>query len=119
MRSSIIFMKWARSPQNENKVPFQEILPLRLRNRVTGKGTRTLEAGCLQEITLVLSCLVKNNYEDRMCTKETENFQNCYKTYLKNRNFSKEQALTGVLTPGSKNLKFGQINKLLAMFPHK
>ncbi|XP_063995279.1 uncharacterized protein LOC135172815 [Diachasmimorpha longicaudata] len=118
MRSSIIFMKWARSPQNENKVPFKAMLPLKLRNHVTGKGSKSQEQGCLQEATLVLSCLVENNYENQKCTKETENFQNCYKTYLKNKKFSKEQALKGILTPGSTNLKFGQVNHLLRKFPH-
>lgn len=32
-------MKWARSPQNENKVKFIPQMPLALRNHITGKGS--------------------------------------------------------------------------------
>lgn len=39
--TSILFRKTARQPQNEKKVPFKEILPLQLRNFVSGKNQRT------------------------------------------------------------------------------
>lgn len=49
--------------------------------------------------------------------KEAQNFQSCYKTFLKNKKFGKEQALKGTLTPNAKNLKYKQVNQLLAKYP--
>ncbi|KAF7994155.1 hypothetical protein HCN44_011424 [Aphidius gifuensis] len=117
MRSSIVFLKYGRVPQNENKVPFKMMLPLALRDRVSGKGLHNKEQGCLYEISLLLNCLDQNGNEDKMCMKEAQNFQSCYKTFLKNKKFGKEQALKGTLTPNAKNLKYKQINQLLAKYP--
>lgn len=75
------------------------------------------EKGCLQEISLVLACLEKNNFENSMCHNEVSNFQNCYKTYLSSKKFAKQEANRGTLIPGAKNLKYKQINKLLAKYP--
>lgn len=38
MRLTSMFFRNARQPQNENKVPFKELLPLKLKDRVTSKG---------------------------------------------------------------------------------
>lgn len=41
MRASLTLLRGgkARIPQNENKVPFKMMLPLALRDRVSGKGS--------------------------------------------------------------------------------
>ncbi|XP_043280607.1 uncharacterized protein [Venturia canescens] len=117
MRPTIFLMR-GRFPQNENKVPFKVQMPLALRNRVTGKNSRTAERGCLFELSMVLSCLDQNNYENKQCLKEVDTFQNCYKTYLSNLETSKKQARQGILTPNTKNLKYNQLNILLRKYPH-
>lgn len=38
MKLTSIFFRTARAPQNENKVPFKAMLPLKLRDRVSSKN---------------------------------------------------------------------------------
>jgi len=40
MRLTSILFRNARQPQNEKKVPFKEILPLKLKSSVSGKNQR-------------------------------------------------------------------------------
>lgn len=40
MRWTSIFFRNAREPQNENKVPFKAMLPLKLRDRVSSKNQK-------------------------------------------------------------------------------
>lgn len=40
MRLTSIFFRNARQPQNENKVPFKALLPLKLKERVTSKSQK-------------------------------------------------------------------------------
>jgi len=59
-----------RAPQNEKDVPFQEILPLRLKNSVSGKADSGNDVACLQEMGVLFACLkdiatqVENNSQD-------------------------------------------------------
>ncbi|XP_008560842.1 coiled-coil-helix-coiled-coil-helix domain-containing protein 1 [Microplitis demolitor] len=119
MKWTECLQKYARSPQNPNKVKFVPQLPLALRNRVTGKNSKQNEKGCLQEVSIVLACLKDNDFENSMCTKEIDDFNNCFKTYTKNKEFAKAEARKGNLVPGAKNLKYMQINKLLSMHPQE
>ncbi|KAG8040594.1 hypothetical protein G9C98_002590 [Cotesia typhae] len=112
-------MKWARSPQNENKVKFIPQMPLALRNHITGKGSVHKERGCLQETSVVLACLKLNDFENNKCLKEIEAFDNCFKVHTKNTQFAKNEAHKGTLVPGVKNLKYKQVNKLLSTYPQE
>ncbi|KAK0168420.1 hypothetical protein PV327_002223 [Microctonus hyperodae] len=117
MKTGLILLRNLKAPQNEAKVPFVPDLPMKLRNHITGKHSKTKEKGCLQEITMVLSCLEKNNFENKMCLEEVTNFQTCFKTYLQNLQHAKKNSSMAKLTPGAKNMKAQQINKLLAKYP--
>lgn len=45
MRWTSIFFRNAREPQNEKKVPFKAILPLKLRNHVSSKNQNENQKG--------------------------------------------------------------------------
>lgn len=107
----------ARFNQQE-PVPFQEILPLKLKQRVSGKGDKTSEVVCIHEMSVLFACLKTNDFNQAMCSKEISGFQKCYNTALHNKQIKKEQQLKGILTPGQKNLTHSQVNKLLRQYPN-
>ncbi|KAK4884354.1 hypothetical protein RN001_000625 [Aquatica leii] len=88
---------WTRGNPKE-PVPFQELLPLKLRNSVSGKGDKTTEQS--------------------LCSKEIESFQKCYKDHTVRKSLKEAQEAKGILIPGEKKLSHKQLNKLLSMFPN-
>ncbi|OXU26761.1 hypothetical protein TSAR_000894 [Trichomalopsis sarcophagae] len=106
-----------RCPQPPNKTPFQEILPLRLKDRVSGKSDKKAEGSCLQEMIIVLSCLQKNEYENKLCQKEVDQFKSCFQKFQDVSFQSKRAKEKGILVPGDKNLTHKQVKKLFNMRP--
>ncbi|XP_044745728.1 coiled-coil-helix-coiled-coil-helix domain-containing protein 1 [Coccinella septempunctata] len=106
----------ARTPQRE-PVPFQEILPLKLKPRVSGKGDRTSEVYCLYEMSVLMACFKANEFNQKVCSKEIENFQQCYDKSVKLKQGRKEKEAKGILIPGEKRLSPKQVNTLLRKFP--
>lgn len=113
----VLTKKMGRTPGRE-PVAFQEILPLKLRQQVSGKGDRTSEVSCLYEMSVLFACFQTNDFDQRRCTKEIDNFQSCYYNHLKKSQLKKEREAKGVLVPGERNLSHKQINKLLSMHPN-
>lgn len=107
----------ARTPQNEAAVPFQEILPLKLKNSVSGKGDKTNDVACMQEMSILFACLKNNDFNESLCNKEVTTFNKCYKTFLDKKQVTKITQSKGILTPG-KDLNFKQVNKILKKYPH-
>uniref|UniRef100_A0A0K8TN87 CHCH domain-containing protein n=1 Tax=Tabanus bromius TaxID=304241 RepID=A0A0K8TN87_TABBR len=107
----------ARLPQNESKVPFQEILPLRLKNAVSGKADSQTEVACMQEMSVLFACLKNNDFVEQYCSKEISNFNGCYKSFLDRKFQQKKAEHQGVIVPG-KNLNYKQLNKYLRSYPN-
>lgn len=99
-------------------VPFQEILPLKLKAAVSGKGDKTSEVCCLYEMSVLFACLKTNEFSQSLCSKEIEGFQKCYYKNLNDKQLKKEREAKGMLIPGDKKLSHKQVNKLLQMFPN-
>ncbi|KDR21265.1 coiled-coil-helix-coiled-coil-helix domain-containing protein 1 [Zootermopsis nevadensis] len=106
----------ARVPQKE-PVPFKEILPLRLKETVSGKGDKTSDVACLHEMSIMFACFKNNEFNQELCSKEISSFQNCYKDFQNKKNIKKRQEQKGILIPGEKNLTHKQLNTLLRRFP--
>jgi predicted hydrocarbon binding protein len=118
MRQTLNLLKQrARDPQNINKVKFQEILPLKLKNSVSGKSDSESNVACLQEMTILLACMKKNDFNEPLCNKEIGTFQNCYTSFLDKSFAMKKTQNKGILTPG-KNLNYKQLNKFLKLHPN-
>jgi len=55
-----------------------------LADKVSGKGERRSNQVCLQEMSLMLVCLKKYDFDQVRCPKEIEAFVACSKTHLEN-----------------------------------
>lgn len=112
-----VLQRNARRPQKVDQVPFQELLPLRLRNHVSGKSNRSNEVSCLQEMTQMFACLKTNEFAENLCGKEISSFQKCYKFHIDKAFDAKKTENQGILKPG-KDLNYKQLNKYLRNYPN-
>ncbi|XP_013162677.1 PREDICTED: uncharacterized protein LOC106114129 [Papilio xuthus] len=112
------FNKSARAPQRE-PVPFQMLLPLKLKKTVSGKGDNLKEAACMQEISVMFACFKKHDFDQQECMKEITAFQGCYRDYSQKLATQREQGKKGILVPGERKLTHRQLNQLLKAFPPK
>lgn len=103
----------------ENRVEFQELLPLKLKDSVSGKGDKDKHNACVQEMMNLFSCLKKNDFNQSPCMKEVDILTTCNKDHDAAVRKEREQMRMGLLTPGLKNLNHRQITMLLKKFPTK
>lgn len=115
MRLTQYFCKRGWLP--ENKVEFQELLPLRLKNSVSGKSEKEESSGCVQEIINLINCLKNTNYDQALCSKEINILSQCHTIHKETMRKEKEQSKKGFLNPGAKRLNHRQIGVLLKRFP--
>lgn len=106
-----------RWPQNINKVPFKALLPLKLRNHVSGKSDRQPEVPCLHELTLLFASLKTHEFDDLLCVREADKLRQANVEYLTKRFHQKRLVNQGIVAPG-KNLSFRQINIFLKGYPN-
>ncbi|XP_076676538.1 small ribosomal subunit protein mS37 [Andrena cerasifolii] len=118
MRLTAVYLKnHARVPQNEKKVPYKEVFPLKLRNRYEGASKNTKEKNCLFEMSLLFACMKDNNFENKLCDSQIEKFQSCVTNYEKYRSHQKQLQQIGVPTPDTVNFTDPQLTYLLRKFP--
>ncbi|XP_030759377.1 coiled-coil-helix-coiled-coil-helix domain-containing protein 1 [Sitophilus oryzae] len=101
----------------QDNVPFQDILPLKLKKRVSGKATKGSEVCCLHEMSILFACFKANDFNQSMCSKEIESFQKCYTKFSSDRDKQRARDAQKFLTPGEKNLTSKQLNILLKRYP--
>lgn len=106
-----------RKPQNINKVPFEEVLPLRLRPFITGKGDGSSDVACLFEMSVLFACLKENDFHQQSCSKEIGTFQKCYNDHLVSKNAKKTGNTTPEITPKNERMGYKQVNKVLKRYP--
>ncbi|CAH4029128.1 uncharacterized protein LOC123716248 [Pieris brassicae] len=106
----------ARRFQTE-PVPFQMLLPLKLKKEVSGKNDKTKEAACMQEMAVLFACFKKSEFDQKQCLKEVTAFQTCYNDYNQRAKVQREMGKKGILIPGEKKLTHRQLNQLLKGFP--
>lgn len=99
------------------KVQFQELLPLKLKNSVSGKSGKTNDLACIQEMTILFACLKKNNFNQQVCSNEINVFQKCYKDFTDEKIARKDLDRKGIISAGSKNLNHKQVSQLLSKYP--
>lgn len=58
-------------------VPFQQVLPLRLKNRVSGKASKGTNVACLHEMNMMLACFKDSDFDQVRCRAEIEAFRKC------------------------------------------
>jgi len=63
--------------------PYKQILPATLKDKVSGKGGTKQQPYCLQEMSHMLVCLRKYEFDQGRCSKEIEAFNSCNKDHEK------------------------------------
>lgn len=116
MRITSILLR--RAGGHSEPVPFVEMLPLKLRPTICGKGSKMSDVCCIYEMSLMFSCFKQNDFGESGCEKEIENFKKCYQNHLTSKKIKEEKEAKGLLTPGDKSLSPKQINVLLKKYPN-
>ncbi|XP_067144510.1 small ribosomal subunit protein mS37 [Centruroides vittatus] len=100
-------------------IKFREMLPLALKDKVSGKGSRFNDVACLNEVLSLLSCFEKGEFNETFCKKEIDSLQNCYLNHLASVDKRKKQQVEGKLVPGQKlkDMTAKQIDNLLKAYP--
>ncbi|XP_056631915.1 coiled-coil-helix-coiled-coil-helix domain-containing protein 1 [Diorhabda sublineata] len=105
-------------PIPKEPVPFKELLPLKLKGAVSGKGGKSSDVCCIYEMSIMFACFKENEFNQAVCSKEIESFKKCYKNHLDAKKLKEEKEAKGVLTPGEKKMSHKQLNALLRKFPN-
>lgn len=106
-----------RGPQNLKKVPFKALLPMRIRNKVSGKSDRTAEVPCLQELSVLFASMKNHEFNDSFYRKEIDNVQKSHVAHLDKRFADRQTFNKGIVSTG-RDLTFRQLNKYLKGFPN-
>ncbi|XP_066960593.1 small ribosomal subunit protein mS37 [Macrobrachium rosenbergii] len=97
--------------------PFTNILPISLRDHVSGKSDKQKNVACIQELSVMLACLKDNDFSDSRCFKEINALKSCNEKYMNSERLKKLQDRTSELTPYEKNLSHKHLNHLLKKYP--
>ncbi|XP_014602380.1 PREDICTED: uncharacterized protein LOC106785977 [Polistes canadensis] len=116
MRVSLAYFK-GRLPQSEAKVPYNVAEELSLKNYVRCKSVGVTEKGCLHELSVLLTCLRENEFDNFNCSKELTSFENCSKRFAKLSADLKASHSKSVPDPNSKVFSSKQISYLLKLYP--
>lgn len=85
MRLFFALLRNGRWPQDINNVPFKAVLPMKLRNHVSGKSDRQKLAPCIQELTVFFARLKEHEFNDELCAKETAALRAANREFLTTR----------------------------------
>ncbi|KAI5704469.1 coiled-coil-helix-coiled-coil-helix domain-containing protein 1 [Diaphorina citri] len=111
------FRRLIKYSKDENRVKFDPILPLELKNRVSGKGGDSKKAGCIQEMSMAFSCLKANDFVQTNCAKEIKDFIACADLRRSNKYIKKQEFHKKEISIGDKDLKAWEIDALLKKYP--
>ncbi|GAB0092060.1 uncharacterized protein DMENIID0001_070180 [Sergentomyia squamirostris] len=117
MRIPSVVLLQKTPPQNEKTVPFKEILPMKLKNQVSGKGGATNDVACLHEMSVLFACLKGADFVESACSKEITSLKKCYKGFLDTKSQRKVDDKSGSVVIGQK-LNPKQLNKYLRLYPN-
>ncbi|XP_016093559.1 coiled-coil-helix-coiled-coil-helix domain-containing protein 1-like isoform X2 [Sinocyclocheilus grahami] len=110
MSGSVIQEKVAKLLSRQNGKPvLRPIKPLALKNDVASRKLKKGEATCVTEMSLLMACWKKNDFNNTVCSKEVSVFYACVE---KGQNKAKgKQETQGRLLPK-------EANTLLKRFPN-
>lgn len=112
------FRDMRRYTKNPRDVMFEELLPLKLKNKVSGKGDRTKERVCVHEMSVMFACFKKNEFDQSRCSDEINKFQACANKNHVDKFKRKKDLREGNITVGKDNLTPREINYLLKKHPN-
>ncbi|CAL8124666.1 unnamed protein product [Orchesella dallaii] len=106
-------------PNEINKIPFKEQLPLQLKNSVSGKSEKGVDLSCLQEMAVLFACMKTNDFKEAKCSQEIETYNKCHKEHTERKKLAKQREESGqiVMSHDARNLTTKQLNQLLSKHP--
>lgn len=119
MRLGLAAFVKGRCPQSEKKVPCRILTPVALKDRVSGKGVKLTEKGCVQELSVFLACLREKDFDNFNCSKELLLFKQCSDRYEKMAKELKASRDKVIPEPNAKVLTHKQVTHFLKMYPIK
>jgi len=105
-----------RYTNNPLEVIFEELLPLKLKDKVSGKGDRSKDRACVHEMSIMFACFKKNEFDQSRCSTEIDRFQMCATKHNSDKFKKKQAAREGNISVGKDNLTPREINYLLKKF---
>ncbi|KAK6171138.1 hypothetical protein SNE40_019393 [Patella caerulea] len=100
-----------------NPYKYKIVLPPVLRDEVSNRGQKTNKAVCVQEMSTMMVCFKRNNYDESLCHKEVTDFTKCV-VNAKEARRRQEQAITeGKTLEGTGKQSAPVVNKLLSRYP--
>lgn len=114
MRMSYAYPK-GREPQDVNRVSVKISKEFKLRDRVTD-GVVNKRTPCLFELSLVLSCLSENNFNDKICVDQVNGLRDCCKGAMRMEETLKHRRLNPKKLEYSNNLIAAEINSMFQMY---
>ncbi|CAL1530713.1 unnamed protein product [Lymnaea stagnalis] len=88
-----------------------------LKDSVTSRQHNTEEAPCVNEMTRMMDCWKRTDFNQAICGKEASVFMACMAAAEAEAKVSKERADKGLPNKGSSLLPSNQVNQLLAKYP--
>lgn len=107
-----------RYTKNPLDVRFEELLPLKLKDKVSGKGDRSKERACVHEMSIMFACFKKNEFDQSRCSNEINMFQVCANKHHVDKFKRKQNIREGNISLGKDNLTPREINHLLKKHPN-
>jgi hypothetical protein len=65
----------------DKDVPFIEVTPMALKNRVSNRSTKDRNKACFNEMMEAMACMSKFDQNQNMCSKEIDSLNSCYKSF--------------------------------------
>lgn len=112
------FRDMRRYTKNPLEVKFEELLPLKLKNKVSGKGDRSKDRACVHEMSIMFACFKKNEFEQTQCSNEINKFQACANKHYADKFKRKQDLQEGNISLGKDDLTPREINYLLKKHPN-
>ncbi|NXF96621.1 CHCH1 protein, partial [Eubucco bourcierii] len=106
--------RWVSGQWRQKKRPpvIRPTRPLVLANKVASRREQGGEATCITEMSVMMACWKRNDFNDTACAEEIRMFYDCVAKAEKDRKNQNEDTL---LPRG--NLPSSKANKLLRRFP--
>lgn len=112
------FRDMRRYTKNPLEVKFEELLPLKLKNKVSGKGDRSKERVCVHEMSIMFACFKKNEFDESRCSSEINKFEACVNRSHADKFKRKQDLKEGNISLSKDNLSPREINYLLKKNPN-
>ncbi|KAK7111716.1 small ribosomal subunit protein mS37-like [Littorina saxatilis] len=96
---------------------YKIILPPVLRGYVSNKSDKLTKAQCVEEMSVLMACWKRNDFNQQRCSPELATFQKCAVAAQAAEKAAREAAKQGKTVDTSGRNPSGQVNKMLQRFP--